>query len=206
MKDPAFLFYTQDFIVGVQTMPFEDRGKYITILCQMHQQGRMDEETISFLVGSISDKLKGKFKIDNQGLWFNERLEIEMGKRRGFVDSRRENGSKGGRPKKPSAKPSAKPNGYPKKNLSEDVNEDEIDNKDVNKIVYAEFVKLTETEYNKLVSEHNESNTKIFISILDNYKGANGKVYKSDYRAILNWVIDRAKADGKYKGKSKLSV
>jgi hypothetical protein len=49
-KDPAFLFYSQDFIVGVQTMPFEDRGKYITILCQMHQQGRLDEETIRTLV------------------------------------------------------------------------------------------------------------------------------------------------------------
>ena len=63
-KDPAFLFYSQDFIVGVQTMDFEDRGKYITLLAQMHQQGRMDEKTIRFLVGSVSDNLKNKFAID----------------------------------------------------------------------------------------------------------------------------------------------
>jgi hypothetical protein len=51
-KDPAFLFYSSDFIVGTQTMNWEDRGKYITILALMHQQGRMDDETIRFLVGS----------------------------------------------------------------------------------------------------------------------------------------------------------
>ena len=28
---------------------------------------------------------------------------------------------------------------------------------------------------------------------LDNYKGARGKTYKDDYRAILCWVVDRVK-------------
>ena len=57
------------------------------------------------------------------------------------------------------------------------------------KIQYAEFVSLTETEYNKLLQEHGEFNTKRMIKTLDNYKGANGKTYKSDYRAILSWVV-----------------
>lgn len=98
-KDPAFLFYSQDFIVGVQTMTLEDRGKYITLLAQMHQQGRMDEDTISFLIGSISDNLKKKFIIDENGLWYNKRLEEEVKKRKIFTESRRINGKKGGRPK-----------------------------------------------------------------------------------------------------------
>jgi hypothetical protein len=119
-KDPAFLFYSQDFIVGVQTMDFEDRGKYITLLAQMHQQGRMEEKTIRFLVGSVSDNLKSKFAIDENGKWFNERLEEEAEKRNKFTESRRNNGSKGGRPKK-----EIKPKGKPKKNLMEDVNENE---------------------------------------------------------------------------------
>lgn len=59
------------------------------------------------------------------------------------------------------------------------------------KIKYAEFVSMTETEYNKLVSEYGEEFTKRAITILDNYKGANGKKYKSDYRAMLNWVVGR---------------
>jgi hypothetical protein len=79
-KNPAFLFYSQDFIVGTLTLNWEDKGKYIFILAQMHQQGRMDEETICFLVGSVSDNLKKKFKVDKNGLWYNERLEEESEK------------------------------------------------------------------------------------------------------------------------------
>lgn len=111
MKDPAFLFYSQDFFTGVATLDWEERGKYITLLCLMHQQGRMDEKTIRFLVGSVSDNLKRKFRIDEQGLWYNDRLEQEVEKRAKFTASRRENGSLGGRPKK------NKPSGKPSKNL-----------------------------------------------------------------------------------------
>jgi len=117
-KDPAFLFYSQDFIVGVQTMTWEDRGKYITILAQMHQQGRMSEETICFLVGSVSLNLKSKFKVDDQGLWYNDRLEEEISKRSKYVESRRINGKAGGRPKA-----YVKPYGLPTGNHSEDENE-----------------------------------------------------------------------------------
>lgn len=56
---------------------------------------------------------------------------------------------------------------------------------------YAEFVTLTEDEYKKLVALHGEEKTRRMIEVLDNYKGANGKKYSSDYRAILNWVVER---------------
>jgi len=92
-KDPAYLFYSQDFYTGVATMNFEDRGKYISILCLMHQQGRMSEETIRFVVGSVSVNLKNKFKVDEKGLWYNERLELEIEKRKNFVESRINNGN-----------------------------------------------------------------------------------------------------------------
>lgn len=98
-KDPAFLFYSQDFYTGVATLNWEDRGKYISILCLMHQQGRMSEETIRFIVGSVSDNLRSKFSIDDNGLWYNERLETESEKRSKFTESRRLNGLEGGRPK-----------------------------------------------------------------------------------------------------------
>lgn len=99
-KDPAFLIYSQDFLTGTMIMDFEDRGKYITILLLMHQQGRMTEKTIRFVVGNISDEFRAKFEVDDEGFWYNERLELEIDKRNNFVNSRRENGSKGGRPKK----------------------------------------------------------------------------------------------------------
>ena len=52
----AFLFYSQDFLIGTLTLPMEDRGKYITLLCCMHEHGRMTEEAVRSLVGDISDK------------------------------------------------------------------------------------------------------------------------------------------------------
>jgi hypothetical protein len=66
---------------------------------------------------------------------------------------------------------------------------------------YAEFVKMKESEYTKLVEEHGEPLTKKMIEVLDNYKGSNGKKYKSDYRAILNWVADKVKGEknGRFK-------
>jgi hypothetical protein len=62
-------------------------------------------------------------------------------------------------------------------------------------IQYAEFVRMKESEYNKLIDVHGELLTKKMIEVLDNYKGANGKKYKSDYRAILNWVADKVKGE-----------
>jgi hypothetical protein len=126
MKDPAFLFYPESFLLGTLIMPFEERGKYITLLCYQHQNGHLSEETIRLLVGTFSDLLKSKFLVDENGLYYNNRLEIEIEKRTAFVDSRRENGKNGGRPKKPNGKPSGKPNGKPKNNLP--INRDIIRN------------------------------------------------------------------------------
>lgn len=64
--------------------------------------------------------------------------------------------------------------------------------KEENKINYAEFVRMTKEEYQKLIGKYGAERTALAIEMLDNYKGANGKKYKSDYRAILNWVIEKA--------------
>lgn len=55
---------------------------------------------------------------------------------------------------------------------------------------YAEYVLLTEEEYQNLVNQHGEDASQWMITKLDNYKASSGKKYKSDYRAILNWVIE----------------
>jgi hypothetical protein len=56
---------------------------------------------------------------------------------------------------------------------------------------YAEFVHMTEEEYQKLIETYGEEKTKRAVEVLDNYKGSKGKTYKSDYRAILSWAMDR---------------
>jgi hypothetical protein len=125
-KDPAFLFYASDFLTGVTDLTFEERGQYITLLCLQHQKGSLNEKTIRLSVGNVSVDVLSKFSQDENGNYYNERLNIEIEKRAAFVDSRRENGLKGGRPKKPNGYPSAKPNGKAKKNLPINVNENEI--------------------------------------------------------------------------------
>ena len=80
--------------------------------------------------------------------------------------------------------------------------------KKVPKKMYAENVKMTESEYNNLVERYSEEGARWMITKLDNYKAARGMVYKSDYRAILNWVVKEwqkelnAKQNGNYKGSS----
>jgi hypothetical protein len=127
-KDPAILFYTSDFLSGCSGLTMEERGQYITLLCLQHQAGHLSEKTIRLSVGSVSVDVMAKFLLDENGLYYNDRMESEINKRAQFIDSRRVNGQKGGRPIKPSGKPYAKPNGEPTHNLPESVNED--DNKD----------------------------------------------------------------------------
>lgn len=67
--------------------------------------------------------------------------------------------------------------------------------KKVIKTKYAEFVNMTEEEYNNLIAAHGEERTKRMISVLNNYKGAKGKTYKNDYMAILSWVVERVADD-----------
>jgi hypothetical protein len=57
------------------------------------------------------------------------------------------------------------------------------------KTKYAENVSMTPDEYKKLIDKYGEPDTKLLIDKLDNSKGSKGYVYKSDYRAILNWVV-----------------
>lgn len=59
------------------------------------------------------------------------------------------------------------------------------------KTSYATEVKMLSSEYDKLIDLHGETATMGMIEILDNYKGSSGKTYKSDYKAILSWVVNK---------------
>ena len=61
------------------------------------------------------------------------------------------------------------------------------------KVKYADFVKMQEAEYQKLIDRFGKAAADKAVEILDNYKGANNKKYADDYRAILNWVMDRVR-------------
>lgn len=136
-KDPAFLFYSSDFLNGIADLTMEERGQYITLLCLQHQKTSLSEKTIRLSVGSVSVDVMNKFRLDENGNYYNDRLKLEIEKRQAFTESRRNNGEKGGRPKA-SAKPSGYPNGKPKHNHIEDENENT--NEDENRIEKEVFI------------------------------------------------------------------
>lgn len=68
------------------------------------------------------------------------------------------------------------------------------------KVKYGEFVCMTEEEHEKLIRKYGPDKTARMIEVLDNYKGSKGKTYKNDYRAILNWVVDRVTEEFARKG------
>ena len=71
------------------------------------------------------------------------------------------------------------------------------------KISYAEAVTMTEAEYATLLGKLKTNGAVEWcIEKLNNYKLSNGKTYKSDFRAILNWVIGEYETQQAKKQKS----
>jgi uncharacterized protein YdaU (DUF1376 family) len=90
-KDPAFLFYPNDWIGGTMGMTFEEKGAYMELLMMQFNRGHMDGHMIGQVVGQMWDKIKAKFIQDTEGKWYNVRLEEEQIKRKAFTNSRKNN-------------------------------------------------------------------------------------------------------------------
>jgi hypothetical protein len=90
-KDPAFLFYSQDFYVGTAFLTHTQVGKYIRLICAQHQHGRLNEERVIQICGDLDEAVLEKFQKDENGFYYNVRLETEIEKRKRFSESRRNN-------------------------------------------------------------------------------------------------------------------
>ena len=90
-KDPAFLFYSSDFLTGTLLMSMEQKGKFITLLCIQHQKGHISEKDILQICGTYDEDIFDKFQKDADGKFFNERLKEEIDKRKAYSESRRNN-------------------------------------------------------------------------------------------------------------------
>lgn len=66
-------------------------------------------------------------------------------------------------------------------------NNNDKNEKNEKKNKYAEYVRLSVVEYEKLLDEFGEPGTADRIEKLNLYKGSTGKKYKSDYLTILSW-------------------
>lgn len=94
-RDPAFLLYSSDFLTGTMFMTNEQVGKYIRLLCVQHQKGHLSDKDMMNICSTYDEDVYKKFEKDEAGLFYNKRLEIEMGKRKAYSESRRNNRLKG---------------------------------------------------------------------------------------------------------------
>jgi uncharacterized protein YdaU (DUF1376 family) len=94
-KDPAFLLYSSDFLTGTMFMTNEQVGKYIRLLCVQHQKGHLNEKDMLNICSTYDEDVFKKFSKDENGLYYNKRLESETQKRLAYSESRRQNRLKG---------------------------------------------------------------------------------------------------------------
>jgi hypothetical protein len=90
-RNPAVLFYTDDFLAGTYTMTYEQKGQYITLLCLQHQQGHLTEKHMLSICKTHDPDIWCKFLKDDDGLFYNRRMEEETQKRNAYCDNRRSN-------------------------------------------------------------------------------------------------------------------
>lgn len=93
-KDPAFLFYANDFDSKTKFFTHEQVGMYLRLLIAQFQIGRLKEEHILHICKRYDKDILSKFTKDENGLYFNERLEQECIKRKKYSQSRRDNRTK----------------------------------------------------------------------------------------------------------------
>lgn len=127
-KDPALLWYPNDWIGGTMGMTFEQKGAYFELLMAQFNRGHMTEDMIGQMVGQNWVTIKDKFIQDENGLWYNKRLEFEQQKRQRFVQSRYNNKSG----KNQYSKNRSYDQSYVNEVTEHMENENENENKDIN--------------------------------------------------------------------------
>lgn len=142
-KDPAFLFYHQDFFAGVSDMTNEEIGAYVKCMCVQASKGGITSKHMFIICCSqeVHEVVKNKFVLNNEtNLFENIRLKTEIEKRKKYSESRSNNRKN---KKNNITKPKEQNQSY------ENHMENEIENEDVIKNEV-----LNESEYVKLLIEH----------------------------------------------------
>jgi hypothetical protein len=180
-KDPAFLFYSSDFLTGTLLMSMEQKGKFITLLCIQHQKGHLSEKDMLHICGSYDEDVFTKFQKDEQGKFYNIRLEEEVDKRKAYSESRRNN-----RKKKEDVNNIS--SSYVEHMENENENEDLIEKKKV-----ARFQKPTIEQLKEYMSEQGMND--IAENWLNHYEANGwmvGKNKMKDWKAsVRTWKINQ---------------
>ena len=122
--------YSSDFLTGVTDLTMEERGQFITLLCLQHQKGHLSKKLMQLQCHGIpTADVLAKFRIDENGLYYNERVEQEREKRAAHSIKQRQNALKRWNKDKSSIK-QTQSNGnamaMPLENENENENENDI--------------------------------------------------------------------------------
>jgi len=187
-KDPAFLFYPGDYVSGTMGMTFEEKGAYMDLLMLQFNRGHMNTHMIQHTIGHLWEQVKCKFIQDDEGLWYNVRLDIEKEKRKTFTESRRNNMKSKNKPKdEPTYETHMQPHmNSHMENVNENINKDINTNKSK-----CSFEQVYEYMANKISLDLAKIEAEKFV----NYYTSNGwKVGKNPMKswaaAANNWITN----------------
>lgn len=178
-KDPAFLFYSNDFEAKTKFFTHEQVGIYMRLLITQHQHGHLSKEQILHVVGKWDPKVMEKYQTDENGLYYQERLEAEISKRKAFSESRKINAS--AKHMQSTSKASVK------HMLQHMENENEIENEDRNR--KKKFIKPTLEEIILHIAARNYSvDPETFYAYYETngWRTKNGPV-KNWQQCIVTW-------------------
>lgn len=194
-KNPAFLFYPDNYIMGTTGFTFEQKGKYVELLCiQFSKGGYLKERDIKKILdfeNESDQEVLDKFNKTEEGNYFNVRLLDEIIKRNKYSKKQSENAKKRWK-KDTTAMPSHSEGNTKGMHL-----ENTHINKNVNKYGKYKNVLITEEDYKELqikYPEDHETPWDVLVEFLSEYIKFKNGVYNSDhYAAMDRWVTTAVK-------------
>jgi len=207
-KDPAFLFYHQDFFTGVSDMTNEEVGAYIKCLCIQASKGGISEKHMLIICQSheVHNSIKVKFILNTEtNLFENARLKNEIEKRKKYSESRSIN-RKSSKKIKENTIDISKSYDKHMENENEIENEDRIVNKnEAEKINFKEIAEIFNSvcydlpNVEKITDSRKKSIEKIvkeysLEKIGDVFRKVNESDFlsgrKSDWKANFDWILN----------------
>ena len=93
-KEPTFPMYSADFLIGVAGMKDADVGQYIKLLCLQHQKGHLTKDQYLAMSPRMSPAVLEKFKVDDEGKYYNPVLDKVLNRRAEFKEKQCQNAAK----------------------------------------------------------------------------------------------------------------
>ena len=177
--NPQMPFYPKDFLTHTAFLTDSQAIRYLWILCNMYIHGHLTEKQMISVCGEYDKELFEMFLLDEDGRYYDEKLEYEVAKRDEF--------------QKKSVSRKQK-----KQKIGEQRHRREADGEEKKAYGSEKNVYLTNEEYERLKGKFGVDTDKR-IEELCLYIKAKGDCYQSHYGAILKWDFDKQVKKDEYK-------